>query len=350
MSSPQPSPQPDRSAVLKYLVFTLSLPERTLRSTVGLVGGAANEAATLLVPRAFRDSKTYQALIQQNLDYLLKNVGGVQRACEAAGPDGELPAGEVENYVARKAVGNFVDAVGLLTFHLSPVVILAVLSDVAHGSNAFLNELAQELKRQGLIAEDSTINHADDLLRAVESASRQTADAMNTPPLSVDGLKETIAQTRAAVAGVDPTRLIPKAEIKRMWDEMQAVARQEGVSLWTVSSAMTMHVLGKIGVVGRGMITSVRIAGSLVQLHILEHYAASLRNVRERGLYCTLAESWHPYFDAVWSNFSLDKGTVTEEVVTGRLFGRVWRTVKGWFCKRDDQDGTTGDGGHQTRG
>jgi hypothetical protein len=331
-SSPS-SPQPDRGAVLKYLVFTLSLPERALRSTVGLVGGAANEAAALLVPRAFRDSKTYQALIQQNLDYLLKNVGGVQRACESGSPGGQPPAAEVENYVARKAVGNFVDAVGLLTFHLSPVVILAVLSDVAHGSNAFLKELAQELKNQGLIAEDSTINHADDLLRAVESASRQTADAMNTPPLSVDGLKDTIAQTRAAVAGVDPTKLIPKAELKRMWDEMQAVARQEGVSLWTVSSAMTMHVLGKLGAVGRGMVAGAKIAGSLVQLHILEHYAASLRSVRERGLYCMLAESWHPYVDAVWSNFSLEKATVTEEVVTGRLFSRCWKKVKGWFCR-----------------
>ena len=79
MSTSEPSPQPDRSSVLKYLVFTLSLPERALRSTVGLVGGAAHEAASLLVPRAFRDSKTYQALIQQNLDYLLKNVGGVKR-------------------------------------------------------------------------------------------------------------------------------------------------------------------------------------------------------------------------------------------------------------------------------
>src|SRR5439155_4335592 len=189
------------------------------------------------------------------------NVGGVQRPTSDGLPGeqgghpgvGALQTGEIENYVARKAVGNFVDAAGLLTFHLSPVVILAVLSDVAHGSNAFLKELAAELKQRGLIAEDSTIDHADDLLAAVQSASSRTADAMNTPPLSLVGLKETIAQTRAAVAGVHPTQLIPKAEVKRMWDEMRAVASQEGVSLWTVSSAMTMQVLGKIGAVGRGM-------------------------------------------------------------------------------------------------
>jgi hypothetical protein len=346
-----PPPPPDRSAVRKYLVFTLSLPERTLRSTVGLVGGAASEAASLLLPRAFRDSKTYQSLIQANLEYLLKNVGGVQRTADPAKQGGDSASGqpspaEVENYVARKTVGNFVDAVGLLTFHLSPVVILAVLSDVAHGSNAFLKELGQELKSQGLIAEDSTINHADDLLSAVESASRSTADAVNTPPLSVAGLKETIAQTRAAVAGVHPTKLIPKAELKRMWDEMQAIAKQEGVSLWTVSSAMTMHVLGKIGAVGRGMASGVRVAGSLVQIHILEHYASALRSVRERGLYHMLAESWQPYFDAVWSNFALDKPTVTEEVVTGRLFARIWRTVKGWFgcCRGAARPENGGDG------
>ena len=116
-----------------------------------------------------------------------------------------------------------------------------------------------------------------------------------------------------------------------MWDEMHAVASQEGVSLWTVSSAMTMHVLGQVGTVGRGMAAGAKIAGGLFQLHILDHYATSLRTVRERGLYSMLAESWQPYFDAVWNNFAMDKQTVTEEVVTGRLFGRVWRTLKGWF-------------------
>jgi hypothetical protein len=345
MTTPEPSPQPDRASVVKYLLFTLSLPERALCSTVGLVGGAAHEAASLLVPRAFRDSKTYQALIQRNLDYLLKNVAGVQRAaCDPALPGDQQAAPEIENFVARKAVGNFVDAVGMLTFHLSPVVILAVLADVAHGSNAFLKELAQELKQQGLIAEDSTINHADDLLRAVEAASRNTADALDTPPLSLEGLKETIAQTRAAVAGANPTKLIPTTEVKRMWDEMRAVANQEGVSLWTVSSAMTMQVLGKVGAVGRGMAAGVKIAGGLFQLHILDHYSASLATVRERGLYCMLAESWQPYFDAVWINFSLDKQTVTEEVVTGRFFGRIWRWVKGWFGSRGSgcSDGVSG--------
>ncbi len=347
MSIPDPSPPPDRGSVLKYLVFTLSLPERALRSTVGLVGGAAHEAASLLVPRAFRDSKTYQALIQQNLAYLLKNVGGVQQAAEPLSPDQVAQAAEVENYVARKAVGNFVDAVGLLTFHLSPVVILAVLADMAHGSNAFLKELAQELKQQGLIAEDSTIHHADDLLRAVESASGQTADAMNVPPLSLEGLKQTIAQTRATVAGVDPTRLIPKAELKRMWDEMRAVASQEGVSLWTVSSALTMQVLGKVGAVGRGVVVGAQIAGGLFQAHILEHYATSLRTVRERGLYAMLAESWQPYFAAVWNNFSMDKLTVTEEVVTGRLLGRAWRAVKGWFSRPKGANGSPSAGQEQ---
>ncbi len=346
MGIPDPSPPPDRSSVLKYLVFTLSLPERALRSTVGVVGGAAHEAAALLVPQAFRDSKTYQALIQQNLDYLLKSVGGVEQPAGDPLLTGQVAqAADVENYVARKAVGNFVDAVGTLTFHVSPALILAVLADVAHGSNAFLKELAQELKQQGLIAEDSAINHADDLLRAVESASSQTAEAMNMPPLSLEGLKETIAQTRATVAGVDPTKLIPKAELKRMWEEMRTVAAQEGVSLWTVSSALSMQVLGRAGAVGRGVVAGAKIAGGLFQIHILDHYAVSLRTVRERGLYVMLAESWQPYVAAVWNNFSIDKQTVTEEVVSGRLLGRGWRAVKGWFGNRESADQGASDDG-----
>jgi hypothetical protein len=327
--SDSPSPQPDRNAVLKYLLFGLSLPERALRTSVGLVGGAAREATSLLIPQAFRNSTTYQTFIQQNLDYLVESVGGVRRQCENA------EQAELENYVARKAVGNFVDLAGMLTLHMSPYVILAIVSDLAYGSNAYLRELSGELKQQGVIDDDSSIRNVDDLLDAVGRASGKSAQALNAPPLSVEGLKETVAQTRDALRGMDPTKLIPKAELKRMWDEMHDIARQEGVSVFTVSTAMTMHALSKMATVGKGMLTASKVAGTLFSRHIIHHYAAALTTVREQGVYRTLADTCQPYVEAVWNNFALDKATVTEDVVTGKLFTRFWRSVCGWFRKKE---------------
>jgi hypothetical protein len=327
--TPQPQPPPDRGAVLKYLLFSLSLPERALRSSVSLVGGAAREAASLLIPQAFRDSTTYRALIQQNLDYLVETVGGVKR------PQSENPEqAALEDYVARKTVGNFVDAAGLLTLHMSPYLILAIISDIAYGSNAYLKQVGRELKQQGVIAEDSTIDSVDDLLDAVGKASGQSAQALNAPPLSVEGLRETVAQTREAVRGLDPSKLIPKAELKRMWDEMHEIASREGVSMFTVSTAMTLHALGKIANVGRGVLTGVKVAGSMLSRTVIDHYAAALSTVREQGVYRTLAEASKPYIEAVWANFAMDKSTVTEEVVTGRLFARVWRWICGYWRQK----------------
>jgi len=324
--NPSPgSDDPTRSDVQRYLLFTLSLPERALRTTVGLVSGAAQEAATLLLPQAFRDSKTYQALIQQNLDYLRTSVGGVRPAGGGPGTD------QVQDFVARKAVGNFVDAVGLLTIQVSPFVVLAVVSDVAYGSNAFLKELAQELKRQRVIAEDSTIDRVDDLLAALANVSGRTADAVNTPPLSLEGLKETVAETRDAVRGVDPTQWIPQAELTRLWNEMHEIAEREGVSLWTVSTSIAMQVFCKVGDVGRGLVVGMRVAGGLLQHVVFDHYASALRTVKDRGVFPILAETAAPYIDAVWLNFAFDRPTVTEEVVTGRCFGRAWRCLRGLF-------------------
>jgi hypothetical protein len=196
---------PDYVRVRNFLLFSLSMPERTLRSASGVVAGAVRESASLLVPQAFQNSKTYSVMVRQMLDFLAEDVGRVEREEDDAAP----PA--IENFVARKSVGNFVEMAGLATLHLSPMMLLAVVSDVAYGSQTYLGELADELKKQGVIDEDSTIRHVDDLLQAVGDAAGTTADVFNTPPLSVAGLKQTIDDTRQAVQAIDPGKVIPQS-------------------------------------------------------------------------------------------------------------------------------------------
>ena len=80
------SEQASQKSVRDYLIYTLSLPERALRTTSGVAGGAIRESAALLVPQAFQDSKTYGVLVGQTLKFLCENVGGVQ-----ADPEDEEP-------------------------------------------------------------------------------------------------------------------------------------------------------------------------------------------------------------------------------------------------------------------
>jgi hypothetical protein len=197
--------EPSASAVLKYLLYGASLPERALRATTAVVSGAVRESALLLVPQAFRSSRSYTMFVQQMLDFLAHEFGGVERSAEAS----SNPA--VEGFVARKTVGTFIELAGLATLHVSPLTVLAIVSDIAYGSREFLTELSDELKKQGIIDPNTTIDHTADLLEAISKASGDTATAFDTPPISVEGLKQTIAQTRAAVKDIDLRKALPQS-------------------------------------------------------------------------------------------------------------------------------------------
>ncbi len=329
---PASEPEPGFASVRQYLVYGLSIPERALRTGVGVVGGAVRESASLLVPQAFQNSQTYTVMVRQMLDYLVEDVGGVARD-----PSSDAPP-PVENFVARKAVGNFVEMASLATMHISPLTLLAVVSDVAYGSKVYVRQLADELKKEGVIAQESTIDGVDDLLGAVANASRVSAEAFDTPPMSVAGLRKTIEETRKAVTQIDPTVVIPQAELDRLWKEMQEVATQQNTGLLEISGVMTLSVLDKIGSVSRGALSTVKVAGILFDRHVIDHYENALGEIGRNGIYATLAATSEPYIEAVWLNFSSTKPTITEGLVTGKLVGEAAGAVRRWLGWGESQE------------
>ena len=327
---------PGVDSVYKYLMYGLSLPERTVRSSAAMIGGVINESATLLVPQAFRDSTTYRKFVQQMMDMVNEDVGGVKKqpVDDAEQPEGS--SGRVENYVAKKTVGTFLDLAGMATLHLSPITLLAITSDLAYGSTTYLKALSDELKKEGVIAEDSTIGNTAELLEAVAKASAETTDQLDTPPLSVEGLRETIQQTRERLAEIDPTQILPQSEIKQMWDDMQGLADKEHVNLFEISSAMTMYSLNQVTTATKGALTTVRVTGNLLDEHIFDHYWQGAAKIGGEDIYSVAAESGQPYLDALWYNFSSDRPTLTEDIVSGKMIGNVWNGLSEWFGKKEE--------------
>lgn len=313
------------TSVKDHLIYGLSLPERTLRSTSAVVAGTLRESAEMLVPQAFRSSTSYRTLIEQTLNFMAQDVGGV------TSPQTDEP--DVDNFVARKAVGSFIEMASLPLLHVSPMMVLALFSDIAYGSQTYLSELSDELKKQGVIDENTTIDQATDLLNALHTTTSTTAQVFDKPPLSIDGLKDTIKQIKDC-AGKGPTTLMPEAEIQRLWTEMQAMATREHVSMLDVSSTITMYSMDKIGSLGRGALSTIKVAGNMFDRHIIDHYSEGLQEIHQKGIYAALAESSAPYIDAVWQNFSDERETITEDVVTGRLFSRCWQWVKSRFRRK----------------
>ena len=317
-------------SLLDTLVYGLSLPERTVRSTSAIVGGLVNETAARLIPTAFRSSRSYSVFIQQALDMMIHDVGGVKNANQPV-------VDEAESKLARKAVGGLLDVAGAATLHLSPMTVLAVFSDLAYGSSHYLKLLSEELKREGIIDDVSSIDHVSDLVDVLNSASGKAAEAMDTPPISLDGFKETIQQLRTEINKVDPSHVIPQAEIQRMWREMESAATQADVGLWDVSTTMTMFAVNRVSTGTRGALSSISVAGNILEEHIFTHYFDALDQIEENGLYQTLADVSTPYLSAVWENFAGERETWTEELVTGRMFGKAWNSVRGWWNTKKDQ-------------
>ncbi|MEO1527911.1 MAG: hypothetical protein AAFX06_20965 [Planctomycetota bacterium] len=333
MTDSKPSPVPPEippereSSLLGTLTYGITLPERTARSASAVVGGLVNETAGWLIPAAFRSSKTYGAFVQQALDMMIHDVGGVvnPNACTEEAQESDL---------ARKTVGGLLDLAGAATLHLSPMTVLAVFSDVAYGSNHYLAKLAAELEREGIIDDACTIHHVTDLVGQLEKVGCKAADAANAPPLSVDGMKETISGLIDEIKQADPTSLIPQHELEQIWGNMEDVAASANVGLWDVSATMTMFAIDRLSLSTRGALSTVRVTGSLLDEHILSHYTDGLQSIREKGFYETLSDSSAPYLEAAWHNFDGSRETWTEELITGRMPRRWWQTCIDWFRKK----------------
>lgn len=309
----------------RLVMYSLSLPERIVRSTVGVAAGAALETASLLVPQSFQSGKTYEIVVRNSLSFLTSNVGGV------VSRDAAAPATSEADFMARKAAGNFVDLAGMATLHVSPLWFLAIVSDVAYGTKTYVQELAKELQEQGLIDDTSSIHHVDDVLKAIQDGSGNAASLFDTPPLSVDQLRETLDRTRTSLTSVDYTSVLPEAELRKYWEEMKDVSTQENVSLLGVSGALAMNTLSKVETVSKGTLTGIQVVGGLFNRHVIGHYVTSLQTIRDKGFFETVQESSAPYIQAVWSNFADDKPTWTEDVLSGKMLVQGWKKVTGWF-------------------
>ena len=335
--------------MLSGLLFGLSLPERLVRSAVGITAGTAKEIAEFVVPQAFQTSKSYEVAVRNSLDFLISTVAHVSESkCESSAASVAQDIAVVDpektvadsvdatvvdpgRFIAKKAVGNFIDIAGLTTLHVSPLWILAIVSDAAYGTKTYLSELSAELQKQGLIDDSSTIHKVDDLFAAVQNASGKAASQFDQPPLSLSELRESFNQTRAALNEVDPTLLIPESEIRRYWDDMKQLATQENISLLGVSGAVAMQAVESIRGASQGTLTGLFVAGKIVNRNIFSHYTSALATIHRNGIWSSVKDSYGPYLEMAWGNFTSSRKSWTEQVLNPAHVTTLWGKVKSMF-------------------
>jgi hypothetical protein len=103
--------------------YLISLPERLVRSILGLSAGLAREVGEVALPAAVRRSQLYQNLVDTTLRFLIEQVGEVDGVY--AGKD-HLP----DDFLVRRTAGNAIEVLGIVAFRASPVWVLAAMAYV----------------------------------------------------------------------------------------------------------------------------------------------------------------------------------------------------------------------------
>lgn len=295
--------------------YVLSLPERVLRSASALSAGAVRELAEVVLPAGIRRGRLYTSLVEATLRFVIAQVGRVEDVYPAEQAIGE-------NFLLRRTLGNGLEAMGIIAFRASPVWVLAALADLCGAGRQIIPEIADSLKREGLLDPDVSFTTMEQLLEGLEGTAAQLADTVNAPPLDVSGLREEWAKLVLAAKRLPEPSLPSRQAVAALWSDLRKAAAQENRSVFELSSLLALSAVRRLPKSARVLSRSAALAlgkgGGVLSVALLEHYRSTLQNVREIGFPEFARRQLAPYLRAALKGFS-----PAHETLTGNLLKKL---------------------------
>lgn len=302
--------------------YLLSVPERLVRSVLGLGAGVAREMGEVVLPDGIRRSQLYQNLVDATLRYLIEQVGGVEGVYTA---DGALP----DDFLARRTAGNAVEVLGIVAFRASPVWILAALADLCGMGRHLIPEIADALKAQGLLETEAEFTSVDQLLDGLERTSSRLAGTINAPPLDVAGLRTEWEALREEARGLQASSLPSRDTISHIWNQLKIESARQDTSVFETSSVMAISAARALPDGVRWLSASALVGatrtGQIFAAALIDHYRQTLTEIREVGYLAYVNLQFRPYVRAAVDQFSPKRRTVTERLIEKLPFRRSAR-------------------------
>ena len=274
--------------------YLLTLPERLVRSALGLTAGVAREVGNAALPDGVRKTQLYRNLVDATLRFVIEQVGGVE-GVYAAGD--RLP----DDFLVRRTAGNAIEALGIVAFRASPVWVLAALADVCGAGRQLIPEIADALKAEGLLENDREFTSVDQLLDGLERTSSRLAATVNTPPLDVAALRAEWNALRAEARTL-PTPALPSADtVSATWMQLKSASVQQARSVFEVSTTMAL--------------VAAKRTTRVLRSALLEHYRSTLRDMGRVGYVKYTTEHLRPYVTSAVRQFSPARPTLTERLL-----------------------------------
>ncbi len=292
--------------------YALSIPERTLRSASALSAGMVREVVEVALPIGIRRGRLYRNLVDTTLRFLIEDVGRVE---------GVYPTEEklAENFLLRRTVGNGIEFMGVIAFRASPVWVMAALADICGAGRQLIPEIAESLKKEGLLAPDDTFTTMEQLLEGLERTAGQVADTVNTPPLDVAGLREEWAKFVAEARRLPAPTLPSRTAVTSLWSDLNTTAAQQNRTVFELSSLLAVSAIGRLPerayVLSKSTVLAVGTGGGILSEGLLDHYRATLHEIGEVGYADYGARQLTPYFHSALEVFSPEQETTTGNFV-----------------------------------
>jgi hypothetical protein len=300
---------PGRLIVKTYL---LSLPERLIRSALGLSAGLAREVGEVALPKGVRETQLYQNLVDGTLRFLIEQVGGAEGVYSA---DEALP----DDFLARRTAGNAVEALGIVAFRVSPVWVLAALADLCGMGRQLIPEIAEALKAKSLLDADAEFTSVDQILDGLERTSARLAATINAPPLDVAALRSEWNSLRQEFRSLGPDLAPPAESIAGLWSQLKDESAHQQRSIFETSSMLALSAVRALPEGVRWLSASARAGAThtsrLVASALLEQYKRTLNDIRQVGYLHYARRQLRPYVRAAVAQFAPRRLTLTERVL-----------------------------------
>lgn len=263
------------------------------------------------LPTQIREAALYRATAGLGLRFLIEQVGRVHGVYPRHDPLSR-------RFVLRYAAGTSIEMVGIVTWFLSPVWVLAALGDATRAGKSVLCEIRDALKAEGLLDPGAQFETMDQLLDALERSSTHLALTVNMPPLDVPGLRREWEQFRSNIALLPPAHLPTAADVERAWNNLRTASRKSQRSLFSVSTAMAVSAISSVPAhlqwLSLSALVAARTTGMVVGGVLLDHYATASKQIAAQGFAAYWARHSKPYVVAAIRNFLPAKKSWTERV------------------------------------
>jgi hypothetical protein len=302
--------------------YLLSLPERVVRSVLGLGAGVAREVGEVAVPASVRRGQLYRNLVDATLRFLIEQVGGAEGVYEDADT-------LLDDFLVRRTAGNAVEALGIVAFRVSPVWVLAALADVCGIGRHLIPEIADALKAQGLLDAETQFTSVEQMLDGLERTSSRLAATVNTPPLDVAALRTEWRAIREDARSLQPGALPSRETIGAVWAQLKHAAARQDRSIFETSSMLAVAAArglpdGVRWLSASAMVGATR-TGRVVAATLLDDYKQTLDEIQQAGFVRYGTRQLRPYVQAAAGQFSPARRTLTQRILE-RVAARRDRT------------------------